>query len=108
MEAHHERTKAKYASNPDINTERISNIKSASADTCTLKSEYVAEGEAKSAGKSGKSRNVENTQASGIAVSDEQIEILARRLLPEIKRYFADEGVRQEFEEWRRKREGEV
>ncbi|MCL2366798.1 MAG: hypothetical protein FWC75_07110 [Oscillospiraceae bacterium] len=73
-----------------------------------MKSEYIAEGVGKSAGKSGESGNFENTQTSGIAVSDEQIEILARRLMPEIKRYFADEGVRQEFEEWRRWRQDEI
>ena len=46
----------------------------------------------------------ENANAPSIEVSDRQIEIFARRLLPEIKRYFADESVRQEFEAWKRKR----
>ena len=36
-------------------------------------------------------------------VSEKQIEILARRLLPEIKKFFANEDIRKEFEEWQRK-----
>lgn len=52
-----------------------------------------------------KDRN-ENAQQSIMEVSEMQIELLARRLLPEIRRYFTDEGVRREFEEWLRKREG--
>ena len=41
-------------------------------------------------------------------VSEKQIEVLARRLLPEIKKFFANEDIRKEFEEWQRKRrEGE-
>jgi hypothetical protein len=34
-----------------------------------------------------------------------QIEILATRLLPEIKRFFTDENIQLEFEEWQKKRE---
>jgi hypothetical protein len=41
----------------------------------------------------------ENVNAPSIEISDEQIEIFARRLLPEIKRIFADENIQHEFEE---------
>ncbi len=37
-------------------------------------------------------------QAQGLEVSEKQIEILARRLLPEIRRFFTDENVRKEFD----------
>ena len=43
-------------------------------------------------------------QASDFEVTAAQIELLARRLLPEIKRFFANEDIRREFEEWQRKR----
>jgi hypothetical protein len=43
-------------------------------------------------------------QAQSLEVSDKQIEILARRLLPVIRRFFADESVRKEFEEWQKER----
>ena len=46
-------------------------------------------------------------QANSLEISEKQIEILARRLLPEIKKYFADENIRKEFEEWQGKRQGE-
>ena len=49
----------------------------------------------------------ENEQAQGIEISNKQIEILARRLLPEIKKYFANEDIRKEFEEWQKKRQEE-
>ena len=45
-----------------------------------------------------------NNQSPGIEISKKQIEILARRLLPEIKKFFADENIQKEFEEWQRKR----
>ena len=32
--------------------------------------------------------------------SKEQINMLAHRLMPEIKKYFANEQVRKEFEKW--------
>jgi len=41
------------------------------------------------------------------ASSDKQTEIFARRLLPEIKRFFADEDMRKEFEEWRKRQGGD-
>ena len=49
--------------------------------------------------------NSEGTLLHSIEISDKQIEIFARRLLPEIKRFFADEDIRREFEEWQRKRQ---
>ena len=33
--------------------------------------------------------------------SEEQIAALARRLMPEIKRFFADEQIQREFAEWK-------
>ena len=36
----------------------------------------------------------------GYAPTAEQIDALARRLMPEIKKFFADEQVQQEFAEW--------
>jgi len=41
----------------------------------------------------------ENEQSQALEVSEKQIEILARRLLPEIKKFFANEDIRKEFEE---------
>jgi len=41
-----------------------------------------------------------NKQTQDYEISEMQIKVLARRLLPEIKKFFADEKVRQEFEEW--------
>jgi len=46
----------------------------------------------------------DRTQA--FEISEKQIEILARRLLPEIKKFFANEDIRKEFEEWQRERTG--
>ena len=37
----------------------------------------------------------------GFTPSQEQINALARRLAPEIKKLFADEQIRHEFEKWR-------
>ena len=37
------------------------------------------------------------------APSQEQIDAFARRLMPEIKKFFADENIRQEFIEWQDK-----
>jgi len=48
-----------------------------------------------------------NNKTQGLNISDKQIEILARRLLPPIKKFFADEDIRKEFEEWRKKRQEE-
>ena len=39
-----------------------------------------------------------------IEISEKQIEIFARRLIPEIKQYFSDEDIKSEFEEWQNKR----
>ena len=49
--------------------------------------------------------NSKSNQAKDLNITDKQIEIFARRLLPEIKRFFADEDIRKEFEEWRRKQQ---
>ena len=49
--------------------------------------------------------NKPTRQAPHIAVTEKQIEVLARRLLPEIKRFFADEDVRREFEQWKQERQ---
>ena len=44
-------------------------------------------------------------QKHNMEISENQIEIFARRLLPEIKKFFADENIRKEFEEWQKKRQ---
>ena len=46
----------------------------------------------------------EKSKPQEIEVSEKQIEIFARRLLPEIKKFFADEEIRKEFEEWKEKK----
>jgi len=43
-----------------------------------------------------------------IEISDKQIEIFARRLLPEIKKFFANENIRKEFEEWQNKKKNNI
>jgi len=45
------------------------------------------------------------TVLSYIVPTDEQIDMLARRLMPEIKRFFADEQVQQEFARWQERKE---
>ena len=49
----------------------------------------------------------ENIKSQGVLITEKQIEILARRLLPEIKKFFADENIKKEFEEWKAKRQTE-
>ena len=44
-----------------------------------------------------------NDSTQKIEYSEEQVEMFARRIMPIIKRYFADENVRKEFEEWKKK-----
>ena len=46
-------------------------------------------------------------QKQNIEITEKQIEIFARRLLPEIKKYFADEEVQKEFKEWQKKKQNE-
>ena len=41
-----------------------------------------------------------DTVLADMVPTDEQIDMLARRLMPEIKRFFADEQVQQEFARW--------
>ena len=50
----------------------------------------------------GKNGNA-NTQT--VKFSDEQIKIFARRIMPEIKKYFTDENVKKEFQEWKKKQQ---
>ena len=47
---------------------------------------------------------IETVQESGAKIPEKQIELFARRLLPEIKQYFADEKIKEEFKEWQLKR----
>jgi len=42
-------------------------------------------------------------QINGVEIPEKQIEIFARRLLPEIKRFFWDKKVQHEFKEWQNK-----
>jgi len=37
---------------------------------------------------------------TGFTPTQEQIDTLARRMIPEIKKFFADEQVQMEFAEW--------
>ena len=46
-----------------------------------------------------------NNEISPLEISDKQIELLARRFLPEIKKFFADEEVQQAFEDWKKEQE---
>ena len=48
-----------------------------------------------------------NSKTQGLNISDKQIEILARRLLPQIKKFFANEDIQKEFEEWQKKQHEE-
>ena len=43
------------------------------------------------------------TIPNDFAPTQEQIDTLARRLMPEIKRFFADKKIQQEFADWRSK-----
>ena len=43
------------------------------------------------------------SELSNFTPSDEQIGALARRLMPEIKKFFADEQIKQEFADWQEK-----
>jgi len=43
------------------------------------------------------------SDATGFMPTAEQIESLSRRLMPEIKKFFADEQIQREFAEWREK-----
>ncbi len=36
--------------------------------------------------------------------TDEQIDAMARRLMPEIKSFFNDESIQREFEAWKKRR----
>ena len=44
---------------------------------------------------------------NNLNITDKQIEIFARRLLPQIKKFFADEDIRKEFEEWQKKQQND-
>ena len=44
------------------------------------------------------------TVPAEIVPSQEQIDALARRLMPEIKKFFADEHVQQEFARWQERK----
>jgi len=37
--------------------------------------------------------------------TQKQLDALARRLMPEIKKFFADEDIQREFEEWKSRQE---
>jgi hypothetical protein len=43
------------------------------------------------------------TEPADFTPTLEQIDALARRLMPEIKRFFADEDIQREFAEWQAK-----
>jgi len=52
--------------------------------------------------------NSDTVIETDIEISEKQIELFARRLLPEIKQYFADEDIKQEFEIWQKKEKTKV
>ena len=47
----------------------------------------------------------ETEQITGVEIPEKQVEIFARRLLPEIKRFFTYKEIQKEFEEWLRKQD---
>ena len=47
------------------------------------------------------------TVPTGFTPTQEQIDMLARRLMPEIKKFFADNIIQQEFNEWQAKNSSE-
>ena len=52
-------------------------------------------------------KDSKNGQTQGLNISEKQIEIFARRLRPQIKKFFADEDIQKEFEEWQKKQHEE-
>jgi hypothetical protein len=46
--------------------------------------------------------NINDNQMFCMEITKEQTDVLARRLLPEIKKFFANEDIRKEFEEWKK------
>ena len=46
----------------------------------------------------------ETAKVMEVEITEKQIEIFARRLLPEIKKIFTDETIQAEFKEWQIKR----
>ena len=44
------------------------------------------------------------TDINGFDPTQTQIDTIARRLMPEIKKYFADEQIQREFAKWQEKR----
>ena len=55
-------------------------------------------------------RNSEDTDMGKIEyeIPDRELELLARMLMPEIKKFFADEEVQREFEQWNAQRENDI
>jgi len=43
-----------------------------------------------------------NSNTESINISNEQLECLSKRLLPEMRKFFANETVRHEFDEWKK------
>jgi len=43
---------------------------------------------------------IETVQELGAKITEKQIELFARRLLPEIKQYFSNEKVQAEYKKW--------
>ena len=46
-----------------------------------------------------------NAIPNGFVPTHEQIDMLARRLMPEIKRFFTDSQIQQKFTEWLEKQQ---
>jgi len=52
-------------------------------------------------------KDIKSVKVLDVKITDKQTEIFARRLLPEIKLFFANEDIRKEFDEWKKKRGGD-
>ena len=48
-----------------------------------------------------------NTETIDYEITEKQIDIFARRLLPEVKKFFADMDIQFEFESWLRSQKTE-
>jgi len=47
-------------------------------------------------------------KSPGIVIIEKQTEIFARRLLPEVQKFYADEDIRLEFENWLRNQKSKL
>ena len=105
LEAHHERKKEKYASNPDIDIARSKHNFHIVTPTMSYKRE--SDNRIEAAGCKARKDSVRFVDTLITASPDffkgkkrDEIEELARCLLPEIQRFFRSEDGKREFEKW--------